>query len=68
MISAEIKRLEIVKKMAIPGLVFFTFVFSIQLTVNVQYKFLLMTGFELRNSGFGSDRSTNWATITAQRL
>ena len=38
---------------------FFIFVFSIQLTVNVQYKFLPMTGFELRTSGIGSDCSTN---------
>ena len=26
-----------------------------------------MTGFEPRTSGIGSDRSTNWATTTAQR-
>ena len=32
---------------AIPGLFFFIFVFSIQLTVNVQYKCLPVTGFEL---------------------
>ena len=25
-----------------------------------------MTGFELRISGVGHDRSTNWATTTAQ--
>ena len=25
-----------------------------------------MTGFELQTSGIGSDRSTNWATTTAQ--
>ena len=25
-----------------------------------------MTGFEPRTSGIGSDRSTNWATTTAQ--
>ena len=37
----------------------FFFVFSIQLTVNVRYKFLPMTGFEPRTSGIGSDRSTN---------
>ena len=38
-----------------------------QLTVyNVQYKFFLMTGFEQWTSGIGSDRSTNWATTTAQ--
>ena len=53
-------------KMAIPGLFFFIFVFSVQLTVNIQYKFLPMTGFEPRTSGIGSDRSTNWATTTAQ--
>ena len=27
-----------------------------------------MTGFEPRTSGIGSDRSTNWATTTAQKL
>ena len=27
-----------------------------------------MTGFELQTSGIGSDRSTNWATTTAQYL
>ena len=53
------------KKWAIPGLFFFIFVCSIQLTVNVRHKFLPMTGFEPRTSGFGSDRSTNWATTTA---
>ena len=37
----------------------FIFVFSIQLTINVQYKFSLMTGFEPRTSEIGSDRSTN---------
>ena len=47
------------KKWAIPGLFFFIFVFSIQLTVNVRYKFLPMTGFEPRTSGIGSDCSTN---------
>ena len=52
------------KKWAIPGLFFFIFVFSIQLTVNVEYKFLPMTGFEPQTSGIGSDRSTNWATTT----
>ena len=46
-------------KWAIPGLFFFIFVFSIQLTVNVQYKFLLMTRFEPRTSGIGSYCSTN---------
>ena len=49
-------------KMAIPGLFFFIFVFSIQLTVHTQYKVLPMTGFELQTSGIGSDRSTIWAT------
>ena len=33
--------------------------FSLQLTENIQYKFLPMTGFEPRTSGVGSDRSTN---------
>ena len=47
------------KKWAIPGLFLFIFVFSTQLTVNIQCKFLLMTGFEPRASGIGSDRSTN---------
>ena len=27
-----------------------------------------MTGFELRTSGIGSDRSTNWATTTALKI
>ena len=53
------------KKMAYPGLLFFTFVFSIQLTVNVQYKFLPMPGFELQTSEVGSNGSTNWATSIA---
>ena len=48
------------KKWAIPGLFFFIFVFSIQLTVSVLYKSLPMTGFELRTYGVGSNRSTNW--------
>ena len=46
-------------KWANPGPFFFIFVFSIQFTENIQYKFLPMTGFELRTSGVGSDRSTN---------
>ena len=34
-----------------------------QLTVNIQYKYFPMTGFEPRTSGVGSGgRSTNWAT------
>ena len=41
------------------GLFFFIFVFSIQLTENVQYKFLPVTGFEPLTSGIGSNRSTN---------
>ena len=55
------------KKWANPGLYFFIFVFSIQLTVNVQYNFLPMTVFEPRTSGIGSACSTNWATTTALR-
>ena len=42
-----------------PYLFYFIFVFSIQLTVNVQYKFLSLIGFELRTSGIGSNSSTN---------
>ena len=53
------------KKWAIPCLFFFIFVFSIQITVNVQYNFLPMTGFEPRTSGVGSNRATYWATTTA---
>ena len=30
------------------------------------YKNLLVSGLEPRTSGFGSDRSANWATTTAQ--
>ena len=30
------------------------------------YNFLPMTGFEPWTSGIGSDRSSNWATTTAQ--
>ena len=56
------------KEWAIPGLFFFIFVFSIQMTVNIQYKFLLVTGFEPRTSGIGSDCSTNWATTTANAI
>ena len=47
------------KKWAIPGLFFFIFVFSIQLTVIVEYELLPMTGYEPRTSGIGSNRSTN---------
>ena len=50
---------------------FFIFVFSIHSwqKTNVQYinKFLPMTGFEPWTSGIGSNRSTNWATATAQQ-
>ena len=49
-------------KWAILGLFFLIFVSSIQLTVNVQYKYLLMTGFEPQTSGIGSNHYTNWAT------
>ena len=42
-----------------PGLFFFIFVFSIQLTENIQYKFLPMTGFKPWMSGVGSNRSIN---------
>ena len=52
-------------KWAIPGLFFFIFAFSIQWIVNAQYKFLPMSGFKLRTSEIGSDRSTNWTTTTA---
>ena len=45
---------------------FLFFVFSIKLIINVQYKFFTMTGFKLRSSGIRSNRSTNWATTTAQ--
>ena len=41
-----------------PGLFFLYFGFSIQLTINVQYKYLPMTGFELQTSGVGSNCST----------
>ena len=53
------------KEWAIPCLFFFIIVFSIHLTVKVQYKFLPMTGFEPQTSGIGSNHSTNWATTTA---
>ena len=42
------------------------FIFSIQLTVNVQYKFVPMFGFKPRTSRVGSYCPTNWATTTAQ--
>ena len=52
-------------KVTFPASFLFIFVFSIQLTlkqINVRYKSLPKTGFELRTSGVGSDCSTNWAT------
>ena len=55
-------------KWTIPGLFFFIFVVSIQLTVNAQCKFLPMTGFELWTSGIGSYRSTNCATTPTTAL
>ena len=58
-LDLKICSLSVFLKWAIPGLFFFIFVFSIHLTVNVQYKFLPMSGFEPRTSGMGSDRSTN---------
>ena len=56
---------KLVIKWAIPGLLFFIFVFSIQLKANVQCKFLPMTGFELWISVIVSNCSTNWDTTTA---
>ena len=53
-------------KRAIPGLFLFIFVFSIQLTLNIMCKFLLMTEVEPRTSGIGSNRFTNWATTTSR--
>ena len=47
------------KKMGQSRPLFLIFVFSIQLTVNIQFHFLPMTGFERRTSGVGSDCSTN---------
>ena len=44
---------------------FIIFVFSIQLTVYVQYKFFLMSEYNPWTSGIRSNRSTNWATTTA---
>ena len=51
------------KKWAIPGLLFFTFNFSI---VKLVDKILLTSGFKPHTSGVGSSHSTNWATTTAQ--
>ena len=47
----NIAYLAVFLKWAITGLFFFIFVFSIQLTVNVPYKYLPMTRFELWTSG-----------------
>ena len=38
---------------------FFIFIFSIQLTAKIHFKFLQMTGFELQTFGVGRDHSTN---------
>ena len=47
------------------GLLFsFFFLFSWQLTVDIQYKILQMTRFNPQTSGSGSDCSTKWATTT----
>ena len=54
--------------MAISVLFFYIFVFSIQLTVNVQYKMLPMTGFKQWTFGIRSDCSTNYVTTTALHL
>ena len=43
-----------------PASVILIFVFSIHLSVNVQYKLIPMIGFKPRTSGVGSDRCTNW--------
>ena len=56
--------MHILKNGPIPASVFFIFVFSIQLILNVQYKFLPMTGFELRTSAVRGECSTTWATTT----
>ena len=52
---------------AIPD--FFFLYFSLFNTVDNEQlnKNLPMTGFELQTSGVGSNRSTNWAKISAQK-
>ena len=50
---------DLLKNMGHSRPLFFNFVFSILLTVNVQYKFLPMTGFKPLTSGIECDRSTN---------
>ena len=57
-----------VKNWAIPALFFFIFVFSTVNSKYVQYKILLMTGFEPWTSEIGSDRSANSATTAAHKL
>ena len=53
------------KNWAIPGLFFIIFVFSTVTSNYVEYRILLMTGFEPRTSGIRGDHSANWATTTA---
>ena len=56
-------------KRAIPGLFFLYF--RLYNTVDSKQMFdksLPMTGFEPRIFGVGGDRSTNWATTTAQSI
>ena len=57
-----------VGKWAFTSLFFFFFYFCL-FTVNsknLQYKILLMTGFEPQTSGIGSNCSVNWATTATQ--
>ena len=55
------------KKCAIPDLFFFIFVFSTQLTVNkCLMKVCQCLDSNCESLVFGGDRSTNWATTTAQ--
>ena len=55
------------KKWTIPGLFFLYFrLFNTVDSEQMFDKSLPMTGFEPRISGVGGDRSTNWATTTAQ--
>ena len=51
----------------IPCLFFFIYVLSTVNSKYIHYIILPMTGFELRTSGIGCDRSTNWATTNAHR-
>ena len=50
----------------IPGLFFFTFMFSTVSSQYAEYKISPMTGFEPQTSSIGSGRSANWATTTAR--